>query len=251
MTWRFFVVRDFHGAGGEACLGEGTKGEEEGEGSREVAGGGCSRGARGEEQRVRSSVSIGGEADLTRRRGEVRRVVGAALKVLGLGFEIVSLVCEEVDEKDVFDVMACRAGRVLGLLSERRDMVVGAGGGCVRSKVSISFSSALNWRAGIDATPARSVEARDLVGVPAGEESVHAFNVVCLLGDTVTDFCRAIRAAGAFFVDVIFDFLAGNWDGEGKTDELTRSSMSIVLGRGGVSGRFVVSREPTGSVRDR
>jgi hypothetical protein len=245
MTWRFFVVRDFQGAGGEACLGEGTKGEEEGEGSREVAGSGCSRGARGEEQRVRSSVSIGGEADLTRRRGEVRRVVGAALKVLGLGFEIVSLVCEEVDEKDVFDVMDCRAGRVLGLLSERRDVVVWAGGGCVRSKVSISFSSALNWRAGIGAALARSVEVRDLVGVPAGEESVHAFNVVCLLGDTVTDFCRA------FFVDVIFDFLAGNSDGEGNTDELTRSSTSIVLGRGGVSGRSVVSREPTGNVRDR
>lgn len=87
----------------------------------------------------------------------------------------------------------------------------------------------------------RNVVVRGFVGVPAGEESAHASNVVCLPGDAVTDFCRAIRAAGAFFVDIVFVFLAGNWDGEGRAGELTRSSISMALGRGGVSGRSVRS----------
>lgn len=82
--------------------------------------GDCSRDGTREERSVRSSVSIGGDEDL-RRRGEVRRDVRAALGRESDFF--VSLVCEKVDEKDVFDVMDRRAGRVLVWSNVRREVV--------------------------------------------------------------------------------------------------------------------------------
>lgn len=213
--------------------------------------------AGGGEERVKSTSSTSSKAETVfRNRGDVRRFTGAF--DAGLEFDV-----EDVEEKDEFEDMDWRGGRV-GLGWREVVCVVGiagfvlvrigafAGEDIVKSSSSIvSFEVWNLGGAGIGAVLAGSVFG--FVGVPDGEEKAQVSIVVCLVfaGDAVTDFVRVERDIGTSFVVWIFAFFVGRGDGEKSAGELTRFTVSMVSAGGGVDGRFRGDPMSAGSVRER
>jgi len=167
MISRFFFACAFHAAGGEARREEASpalaacpRGERRTSGDEKSRGGGeegtregCTSetssagGAWGGDERVRSRLSISGEADFVlRRRGEKRR--GAAVVEVWCLEGLVDVEAV-LDVEDVFEVLETRGGRVTeGLASVRVGLedTVGCGGsrecrGEVRVRSSVSTSN--------------------------------------------------------------------------------------------------------------